>query len=242
MEHTPYRSPLLLSRLAMVGIGLDGFLGLTDVILGFGFLTFPPSKMDLGDGVELSIWVLAMGLVALAKFPVYVFAVVTFLMWLYRSYTNLPALRSDNTEFSPGWAVGWWFIPFANLVKPFQAVRTLWSESDPEFDGESGFLSKIQTGAPTFMVVWWAAWLLSNFSSNAAGRLFDPDSKTGVEIGAYAYIFAGLTSAIAAMLAIKVVSSITDRQEERFASVGRIPSLTPPPPPTFNDDRFRPLD
>lgn len=234
MEDMQYRSPTFLARLVMVGIGLDGLLGITDVVLGIGFLTFPPYTMDLGDGTGLSLWVLAMGLTALAKFPIYVFAVVTFLMWLYRGYSNLPSLRSDNTEFSPGWAVGWWFIPFANLVKPFQAVRTLWSESDPDFDAELGFLSKVQAGAPAFMGFWWAAWLLSNFAANVAGRFFDPDAKTGVEAGAYAYVFAGLMTAVAALLALKVILSITDRQEQRFENVGRLPLSTPPPPPIFD--------
>lgn len=234
VENMLYRSPVLLSRLAMIGIGLDGFLGAADVLLGIALVAAPGFEIPLDGGTSLSIWFVAIGLISLAKFPVYTFAVVTFLMWLYRCYTNLPPLRSDNMEFSPGWAVGWWFVPFANLVKPFQAVRTLWSESDPDFDPNHGFLSHVQAGAPGFMALWWGAWLLSNITANIAGRLVDPDSSTGLEAGAYAYLIAGALTFVAALLAVKVISVITDRQEERFANIGRAAMNTPPPPPTFS--------
>lgn len=231
MEDTPYRSPILLSRLAMIGIGLDGFLGVADVLLGIALIAAPGYEIPLEAGTSLSIWFVAIGLISLVKFPVYVFAVVTFLMWIYRCYTNLPPLRSDNMEFSPGWAVGWWFVPFANLVKPFQAVRTLWSESDPDFDPNHGFLSHVQAGAPGFMALWWAAWLLSNFTANVAGRLIDPESSAGLETGAYAYVVAGAMTVIAALLAMKVILVITERQEKRFANIGGADMNTPPPPP-----------
>ena len=161
------------------------------------------------------------------------FAVVTFLMWLYRGYTNLPSLRSDNMEFSPGWAVGWWFVPFANLVKPFQAVRTLWSESDPDFDPEMGFLSRTAASAPGFMAFWWAAWLLSNFAANISGRLFDPDKPDTMSITGYAFTVSGILTFIAALLALKVIYEITIRQEQRHVRIGFVASTTPPPPPTF---------
>ncbi len=59
-----------------------------------------------------------------------------FLMWLFRTYKNLEPLGSENIRFTPGWSVGWWFIPFANLVMPFKAVRGVWSESDPATVGD----------------------------------------------------------------------------------------------------------
>lgn len=228
-----YRSPVLLSRLAIIGIGLDGILGISDIFAGLGLAAFPGQSFDLGDGSRASIWILLIGLVSLAKFPVYVFAVVAFLMWIYRGYVNLPALRSDNMEFSPGWAVGWWFVPFANLVKPFQAVRTLWSESDPDFDPEMSFLSSAAAAAPGFMAFWWGAWLLSNFAANISGRLFDPAKPDTMSITGYAFMISGTLTAIAALLALKVIYEITVRQEERFARIGFVAATAPPPPPTF---------
>lgn len=231
-----FRTPRTLSWLAIGGIVTTGALGLLDAIFGVAQLAAPGQVFDLGDGQSaFSVWFLLVGLVALAKLPVYVFGVVTFLMWLYRCYVNLPFLRSENTEFSPGWAVGWWFIPFANLVKPFQAVRTVWSESDPDFDPNFGFLSTTQAGAPGYMAFWWATWLLSNFASNIAGNLFDPERPETYEASSWAFIVSGILSGFAALMAIKVIHEITTRQELRFANIGRtLMSAVPPPPPTFD--------
>src|SRR4030095_8115621 len=63
-------------------------------------------------------------LTALASF-------VSLLVWIYAAHANLPALNAGPLEFSPGWAVGWFFIPIANLVKPYQAVVEIWKGSDP---------------------------------------------------------------------------------------------------------------
>ena len=82
------------------------------------------------------------------------------------------------------------------------------------------------------MAFWWAAWLLSNISANAAGRVLDFDSPTAP--GAILYMTAGAMTVIAAALAITVIRDITARQEERFRQVGVMPMPAPPPPPTFD--------
>jgi hypothetical protein len=56
--------------------------------------------------------------------------------WIYRASVNAHALRSEMT-ITPAWAVGWYFVPFANLVKPLHAMREIWlasHESDGSYD------------------------------------------------------------------------------------------------------------
>ena len=53
------------------------------------------------------------------------------LLWFYRAYSNLPALGTAQPRFSPGWAVGYWFVPVLNLVRPCEAMLELASGSDP---------------------------------------------------------------------------------------------------------------
>jgi hypothetical protein len=148
-------------------------------------------------------------------------------------------LGARNLDFTPGWAVGWWFIPFANLVKPFQAVREVWSESDPEADdSEQVFFSTGPRTAPTYMGVWWAMWLLSNFSANVASRVYDPDTMSNVEIGGVLFVTTAVLSVVAAILAIMLVRDITARQAARYTNLleRRSAGDAPPPPPTFDRD------
>jgi len=58
--------------------------------------------------------------------------IVAFAMWTHRVAMNLPALGSRRLQYTPGWAVGWFFIPFANFVMPYFVAAEIWRESDPE--------------------------------------------------------------------------------------------------------------
>ncbi|QYO65100.1 DUF4328 domain-containing protein [Leptolyngbya sp. 7M] len=58
-------------------------------------------------------------MIFLVSFPVGIATIVLFLVWLYRAHKNLFSLKPTHLDFSPGWAVGWWFIPFLNLVRPY---------------------------------------------------------------------------------------------------------------------------
>jgi hypothetical protein len=231
-----YRSAKTLSRIAMAGVGLVGLCTVISAFIGIAQIMRPDQTFDLDGTDATSVWLLLQGLVTLIQFPLYILAVVIYLVWLHRVYVNLPALRSDHTEYTPGWAVGWWFIPFANLVKPFQVVRNAWSESDPDFDPQMGFLSSVQAGAPAFMAIWWAFWLLSNISANISAQVYDPEDIRTVEVSGYLFIVTGILTPIAAGFAIKVIAEITDRQEQRFRNIGTAQQQQPPPPPIFDQN------
>ena len=208
------------------------------IITGVGQIVSPESSIDLDEDGRMSIWLMIQGLIYLLKFPVYTLTGVLFLVWLYRAHSNLEALEARNLQFTPGWAVGWWFVPFANLVKPFQVVREVWWDSDPEIGNEPVFLSESLRSAPTYMGIWWAMWLLSNIASNITSRVYDPETMSNVEVGGFLFIITGILSVIAAVLAIMVVKDITQRQADRFEAVSRraVSSDNPPPPPVFDRD------
>lgn len=229
-----YRSAKNLSIFAIVGLGLIALLQVIAVIVGIGQLASPEMTIDLDEPVETSLWLILQSFVALVQFPIYLATVVMFLVWLFRAHKNLQFLRPAALRFSPGWAVGWWFIPFANLVKPFQVVREVWWESDPEVEDDGPmFLSESLHSAPTYMGVWWAFWLLSNFLSNITSRVFDPDDMASVTISGYLFVLTGIATVIAAALAIHVVRDITARQEARASAIGETVGNEPPPPPMF---------
>ena len=227
----PYRSPRTLSLLAIGFLAASLAIDALFVILGGGQLLFP-FDLDL-DAEPMPFWIFPIGLLGILEAVVYICCIVFFLLWLYRCYTNLAALKSGSPEYTPGWAVGWWFIPFANLIKPLGVVRDLWNESDPDFDPELNFLSN-SVGTPALLGWWWAFWLLSNFSANISGRFTDLESAGGIQTFSIGLIIASLFGIAAAALAILVVKNITRRQEARFSRLGDSqPQFAPPPPPQF---------
>lgn len=54
-----------------------------------------------------------------------------FIAWQYNHALNAVALRGP-LDLGPGWAIGGWFIPLANLVLPFLQIRQAARASDPD--------------------------------------------------------------------------------------------------------------
>lgn len=76
-------------------------------------------------------------------------------MWIYRAHANLLAAGYHDLEFTPGWSVGWFFVPFANLFKPFQAMRELVNVS-------AGASYSFDQETPGPVKAWWACHLIAN--------------------------------------------------------------------------------
>ena len=58
--------------------------------------------------------------------------------------------------FTPGWCVGWFFVPIMNIFKPYQAIAELWKAS------HSGSVEEWQEmETPLYIKIWWGAWLVS---------------------------------------------------------------------------------
>lgn len=106
-------------------------------------------------------------LVGLAALIVTLIAAVFVLRSIYRASNNLHAAGVNGLEFTPGWCVGWFFIPIACLWKPYQAMKEIWTSSaDPlQFSVDRSVL----------LPIWWALFLASNITGTSSARvaLFD---------------------------------------------------------------------
>lgn len=127
---------------------------------------------------------------------------VIWFVWLYRAVANARAIGRP-TEFTPGWAVGWWFVPFANIVRPYQIVRSLMDE----------------LGAPTNSPVlwWWVSYLAAGTVANFSSFLNPPD-LSGLRVLFGSSLIAELLRAVSATLAFRLVGEIERRSEALAAA------------------------
>ena len=88
---------------------------------------------------------------------------VVFGRWIVLAHRNLPALGARHLEFSPGWAVGWFFVPILYFWKPYQAMRALWQNSR---DANRPDIQDTTWVLPT----WWALWIISLVMGNVLMR------------------------------------------------------------------------
>ena len=179
--------------------------------------------------VMFALALLTMAL-AVLQLVIYVATIVLFLMWLYRAHENLAAfgIPKQQLQHSSAWAVGSFFVPFANLVIPYRAIRELWQKSVPQQATMFGAVDP-----PGFFQLWWAFWLASNIADQMYLRLSwrEDTPVAGIEILG---IIGSVLGIVAALLAIKVVREIQRQQVESSKLIpGHSAFASPPAPPAF---------
>jgi len=197
-------------------------------ILSFVQIVFTIPEIDLDNGEGVPITYALIGIVAIFQILLRVLTIVFFLIWLYQAFKNLSALAAQNLEFSPGWAIGWWFIPFANLVKPYQVISELWNASDSDYDPELFLSNKI--GTPSIIGWWWGLFIIGGI----IGRISDILSDKSLSYSLIALMIYCVLHGIAAFLILTIIRKITQEQDLRFQKLGQTNQFSaPPPPPKF---------
>jgi len=102
------------------------------------------------------------GVIGFAQFVLFIAEAIAFLTWVYRAHKNLPSLGATGLRFTPGWAVGWFFIPIMCLFRPYQAVAEISKASAPNVDATAGTSWKSAAALP-LVGWWWAFMLISTF-------------------------------------------------------------------------------
>ncbi|HYF35669.1 MAG TPA: DUF4328 domain-containing protein [Prosthecobacter sp.] len=145
-------------------------------------------------------------MIGLAYLAVFLTTAVVFAMWTYRANVNARGFGAGWMEISPGWAVGSYFIPFLNLVRPYQAMKEIWNASTNPHES-----SKATNAA---VGVWWGLWLLSGFLGQISLRLsMDADTVEKLKSATVASMASSIVGIPLTLMAIIVVKSIARKQE-----------------------------
>jgi hypothetical protein len=162
-----------------------------------------PEVVEAHDSRQFVLSLLELGVIASTG--------TLFLIWFYRAHRNLHSFGVQGLRYSPGWAVGGFFVPILNLVRPYQVMKEVWWGSDPEPPGGNR-----RGGA--LLVWWWGSYLLMNFTSMIAVQLIfrQDDSPAALRTITQLDIAASLLTIVAVIFAAGVVREISARQAERW--------------------------
>jgi Domain of unknown function (DUF4328) len=145
---------------------------------------------------------------------------VVWMMWQHRAHSNLRALGANGLRFEPAWAVGWWFVPAANVVFPYLTMRELMKGSDPD----AGAVDWQSRPTPALLGLWWATWLARvPFSVLSAIAAPGGESHTPRQLLNAQYFAIGIdiVTVIAAIMAILVVREVDRRQSLKHGRVSQ---------------------
>jgi hypothetical protein len=178
-------------------------------------------------GVELSSWrlkltgfsLMAMAACGIAQFAVFVAVAVLFLRLLYKSAQKARGFSTPFTYVSPGWAVGYWFIPLMNLYRPLEVVKALFKACA----AESGADAKPKAGEQ-LLGAWWAVFLLGNIAATILARSDNDFSTTDGVISYVEYDFGVNLLLIAGTL---LFAMVVNRLVEAISGAGKTAAPNP---------------
>lgn len=143
-------------------------------------------------------------IILIGTLPAFIISVIAICMWIYRAHANLHESGIEGLNTSPGWAVGWYFIPFANLIMPFKSMKELWNESHR-------LEASYSDSAPGNITFWWAMWIIGNILSNISTRMTLTDGPN-YDVGVTIAILGSICTIAAAFLILRIIQEITQAQ------------------------------
>lgn len=156
-----------------------------------------PTRNTLSDWIYLLVWSAT---------------VVVWCLWQFRAQENLFALGVGNLRFRPGWAVGWWFVPFANFAMPYLTMRELWKASNPA----AGSIDWSKERTTPKLWLWWGGFLAVVVLFGAGfGVIADDPTVDGLIRASTYFLVASVVTILNAVLAILIVRDVDQRQEEK---------------------------
>ncbi|MCA9074852.1 MAG: DUF4328 domain-containing protein [Planctomycetaceae bacterium] len=84
---------------------------------------------------------------------------ICWMVWKHRANRNAHTLSDQHLEYTPGWSIGCYFVPFANLVWPYAAMNEIWYASNPKGNGAA------------LVGWWWGLWVLSGVIGRVQSRM-----------------------------------------------------------------------
>ena len=161
------------------------------------------SDADLVSADDLVQRVAAIGL------GVLVLTIVAWILWFHRAYRNVGVLAGRRLVYSSKWAVGAWFVPFLNLVRPKEITNDLFSAVADEPRDEP---------VPALVHVWWGLLIVATIITRLL-RFQDSDSLESFRTEDYVAVVSQAFDVAAAIAAILVVRELTRRQLARRRAV-----------------------
>lgn len=134
--------------------------------------------------------------------------------WIYVACKMNHRANIQGLHYTPGWSVGWLFVPIANLFKPPMAMaeiyRASFAASDPIWANRS---------LPFVFTTWWGSWIISNILGNISFRLsldnggFGGDFVSNLITSTQLDMGANVLDIICSLSLISIIRTVAKNQE-----------------------------
>lgn len=161
-------------------------------------------EVALLERAQRAAWIL-IAVSALFALGIAIPLIVFWCIWTHRAARNAQSFGA-RLSISPGWAVGWYFIPIVQLWKPLVALSEVWANSDPSERDRDSVRPVLRAPVPTLLLVWWIVWRVGWLLSSIA----EP-TGSATDVTTFLPLCVDI---VAIALAVRVVRALSARQEQ----------------------------
>jgi hypothetical protein len=165
----------------------------------------PSTPLTASDSIGGPIADMIVGLAAIGWMLVYLVTGFLVLKWIYRVNSNAQLL-GEGMSVTPGWNVGFFFVPIMTWFRPYQGVRESWQVSH---DPENWPLVEV----PALLPWWWGCWVVSSILGYVSMRLSFASSTAGETlVSLWLDVASGILGIPLGLLLIRIVRQLTRAQ------------------------------
>lgn len=185
------------------------------ILTGLRDGTFPSQEAAIGAAEASDA---RQGIVGMLQTLVYIFSGFLILRWIHRANWNARALGAHGMQFTPGWSIGWYFVPFLNLWKPYQAMKEIWKASHAPHAWQPH-------AVPSLLGNWWGLWLLTSMLSNGSLRLTLRAEDIGQLLSANMVTVASdLSGVVLALVFLVLLRRVDEAQSRSLQGPAAVPA------------------
>jgi hypothetical protein len=159
-------------------------------------------------------------LIGFVQTGLHIVAAILFLIWIYRAHKNLKSLNVTDLRYTPGWAIGWFFVPIMSFFRPYQVVSEINKASDPNMGASIDSTSWKNVATSPIVGLWWAFFLISNFIGQIALRtILSGEELSDLLISTNVYMVSDAIDIVGFIITILVVQRISQYQKTKYSLV-----------------------
>lgn len=174
--------------------------------------SFSQAEAGSNDGIQQIIGMLY--LVGVLYLVAVVVTGIAFLKWIYQANSNCHGFGTQGMKFTPGWSIGWYFIPIAGLWKPYQAMKEIWKVSTNPINWQ-------KEDGSSLLGWWWALCLISGFLGQASFRLsMRANTISSLQTSTTVSIISDIIDIPLYIVAVSLISTIFNKQKKLVENNG----------------------
>lgn len=172
---------------------------------------------------EVTINDLRQGIIGLIQSGLTIAAIVLFLNWFRRAYSNLHRVGIQHIEYQDSMALWSFAIPIVNLFRPYKIAKEIAIETR-KMISDLNIHYKVSDN-DTIIAIWWGLFIIAGIIGRIALKtMFKDDTIEQVITSTQVFIFSDIFDVLAAFATLMMIKHISKSESALFRGISELQS------------------